>query len=135
MPAQQKRWVLPLALTLVLLGAGALVFSGLKESSVYFLNVSEALSIEPGKLQQARLFGTVHEEFAMAPSALGVSFRLLDKEDGMKSMQVKYEGAVPDTFKAGVEVIVEGTYVPAENVFQARTLLTKCPSKYKKASS
>jgi cytochrome c-type biogenesis protein CcmE len=135
MPVKQKRWVLPLALTLVLLGAGALVFSGLKESSVYFLNVSEALSMEPGKLQQARLFGTVHEEFSMAPSALGVSFRLLDKEDGSKSMTVRYEGAVPDTFKAGVEVIVEGTYAPAEDVFQARTLLTKCPSKYKKAQT
>jgi cytochrome c-type biogenesis protein CcmE len=135
MPEKQKRWVLPLALALVLLGAGALVFSGLKESSVYFLNVSEALSLEPGKLQQARLFGTVHEEFSMAPSALGVNFRLLDKDDGSKSMMVRYEGAVPDTFKAGVEVIVEGAYAPAENVFQARTLLTKCPSKYKKAST
>jgi cytochrome c-type biogenesis protein CcmE len=132
---QQKRWILPLALVLVVAGAAVLVYSGLREGSVYFVNVSEALALEPGKLQQARLFGTVHQDIAMAPSALGVSFRLLDKSDESKSMAVRYEGAVPDTFKAGVEVIVEGSFQPAENVFLARTLLTKCPSKYKKQSS
>ena len=132
---QQKRWILPLALTLVVAGAVVLVFSGLREGSVYFVNVSEALALEPGKLQQARLFGLVHEEFTMASTSLGVTFRLLDKEDESKSMIVRYVGAVPDTFKAGVEVIVEGSFQPEENVFDAKTLLTKCPSKYKKQAS
>jgi cytochrome c-type biogenesis protein CcmE len=132
---RQKRWILPLALILVVAGAAVLVFSSIKESSVYFVNVSEALALEPGKLQQARLFGMVHEDIALAPSSLGVTFRLLDKVDAGKSMMVRYEGAVPDTFKAGVEVIVEGSYQATENVFHAKTLLTKCPSKYEKQSS
>jgi cytochrome c-type biogenesis protein CcmE len=131
---QEKRWILPLALVLLVVGAAVLVYSAVRESSVYFVTVSEALALEPGKLQQARLFGTVHEEFSMSPSALGVTFLLLDKEDRSQAMMVRYEGAVPDTFKAGVEVIVEGRFQLVENVFHANTLLTKCPSKYEKQS-
>ena len=44
---------------------------------------------------------------------------------------VSYSGAVPDTFKAGAEVIVEGGMGP-EGRFAAKTLMTKCPSKYQK---
>jgi cytochrome c-type biogenesis protein CcmE len=45
---------------------------------------------------------------------------------------VDYSGAVPDTFKPGVEVIVEGGMQPEAGVFKASTLMTKCPSKYEK---
>ena len=43
-----------------------------------------------------------------------------------------YSGAVPDTFKPGVEVIVEGGLDASGGVFNATTLMTKCPSKYQK---
>ena len=39
--------------------------------------------------------------------------------------------SIPDTFKAGAEVIVEGGLRP-DGSFQAKTLMTKCPSKYQK---
>ena len=45
-------------------------------------------------------------------------------------MNVSYRGAVPDTFKPGAEVIVEGGMAGPQ--FAARTLMTKCPSKYQK---
>ena len=45
-------------------------------------------------------------------------------------MNVSYRGAVPDTFKPGAEVIVEGGM--SDRHFAARTLMTKCPSKYQK---
>ena len=62
----------------------------------------------------------------------GVSFTLLDKTAPDKTLRVRYRGAVPDTFKAGSEVIVEGGMDAATGVFQASTLITKCPSKYQK---
>lgn len=121
------------ALCLLLGGLGWLLFSGLSENSVYFVNVSEALAIEPAKLSNARLFGTVDDEDVQGgPGTMGVSFRLLDKDNTSKSIMVTYKGAVPDTFKPGVEVIVEGGLNPDTGVFTARTLMTKCPSKYKK---
>ncbi len=120
------------AALLLLLGAvGFLVYSGLSENSVYFLNVSEALAMKPDQLQSARLFGTVASGGITHPSeGPGVSFQLQDKDNTRLTVPVAYKGAVPDTFKPGVEVIVEGDFHP--NGFDAHTLMTKCPSKYQK---
>ncbi|MEG2173511.1 MAG: cytochrome c maturation protein CcmE [Desulfovibrionaceae bacterium] len=120
------------ALLLFLGGVGYLVYSGLSENSVYFLNVSEALAAPQEKLKAARLFGTVAEQGIRPPAAgPGVSFRMEDKDNPQQTLLVHYRGAVPDTFKAGVEVIVEGG-MGADGAFAAKTLMTKCPSKYEK---
>ncbi len=120
------------ALLLFLSGAGYLVYSGLTENSVYFLNVSEALAVENEKLKAARLFGTVaSEDLQRMEQGPGVIFRLMDKDNTSQTLVVRYQGAVPDTFKAGAEVIVEGG-INGEGVFAAKTLMTKCPSKYEK---
>jgi len=121
------------ALVLFLGGVGYLVASGVTKDSVYFLNVGEALATDASELKQARLFGNVAAEGieTMQPGP-GVSFLLLDKDAPGKTLPVRYRGAVPDTFKAGAEVIVEGGLDKASGVFQATTLITKCPSKYQK---
>lgn len=119
------------AALLLLAGLGFLLASGLSENSVYFLNVSEALAMPTGKLASARLFGTVDADgLSGGPGSLGASFKLQDKDDTAKTIWVDYKGAVPDTFKPGVEVIVEGA-MKADR-FAATTLMTKCPSKYEK---
>ena len=119
------------ALTLFLGGLGYLLYSGLGENTAYFLNVSEALAMQPKELSKARLFGTVAEGGIERPDdAMGVSFLLVDKDQAAKTIRVDFKGAVPDTFKPGVEVIVEGGVNPASGAFAANTLMTKCPSKY-----
>jgi len=121
------------ALTLFLGGLGYLLYSGLGENTSYFLNVSEALAMQPKELSKARLFGTVAEDGLTRPEdALGVSFTLIDKDQANKTIRVDFRGVVPDTFKPGVEVIVEGGVNPASGAFAANTLMTKCPSKYQK---
>lgn len=120
------------ALLLFLGGVGYLVYSGLSENSVYFLNVSEALASPRDKLKTARLFGTVAEnDLVPASEGPGVTFRLVDKDTPDRTMMVRYRGAVPDTFKPGAEVIVEGGMAP-DGMFAAKSLMTKCPSKYEK---
>ena len=132
---KNQKWVYLAAVLLVGAGIGYLVFSGLSQNSVYFLNVGEALATDSAKLKQARLFGNVAAEGIepMQPGP-GVSFTLLDKDNPGQTMRVSYRGAVPDTFKAGAEVIVEGGMAdtPEGKVFTASTLITKCPSKYEK---
>lgn len=120
------------ALALFLAGVGYLTYTGLTENSVYFLNVSEALAAPADRLKSARLFGTVAEEgLTRADDGLSLRFRLEDKDNPARTIDVAYKGAVPDTFKPGAEVIVEGGVGPGP-VFSATSLMTKCPSKYQK---
>jgi len=133
MAGSSKKSVYAAAVVLFLGGLGWLVYSGLDEGSVYFLNVREALAMPAGKLSQARLFGTVAEGDITRPEGgFGVNFTLIDKDEQAKTIKVEYKGTVPDTFKPGVEVIVEGGMNPAGSAFAASTLMTKCPSKYQK---
>ncbi|MBU1229002.1 MAG: cytochrome c maturation protein CcmE [Proteobacteria bacterium] len=133
MAAKGGKGIYIAALVLFLGGVGYLVASGVTKDSVYFLNVGEALATDAAELRQARLFGHVAAEgIELLQPGPGVSFVLLDKENPAKTMRVSYRGAVPDTFKAGAEVIIEGGLDKAGGVFQASTLITKCPSKYQK---
>ena len=130
---QNQKWVYLAALVLVGVGVGYLVLSGLSQNSVYFLNVGEALAMPAEKLTQARLFGAVApNDIDLDPTGLGVSFTAQDKDNPDQVIRIHYRGAVPDTFKAGVEVIVEGNFNALSREFEAATLLTKCPSKYEK---
>lgn len=122
------------AIFLFLGGFGYLVYSGLTEDSVYFLNVNEALAADSSQLEHARLFGKVAMDNVERDGGIGVSFDLLDKMEPGRAVRVEYSGSIPDTFEPGVEVIVEGGMDRQSGVFEARTLVTKCPSKYKEQS-
>ena len=120
------------ALMLFLAGVGWLFYAGFSENSVYFLNVSEVMAAPREKLGKIRMFGTVAAaSLEKRTDVPGVSFTLEDKDDRTLTVRVVYKGAVPDAFKPGAEVIVEGGLEP-DGHFQARTLMTKCPSKYQK---
>jgi cytochrome c-type biogenesis protein CcmE len=56
-------------------------------------------------------------------------FNLRDR-DGAATVPVVYRGSVPDLFKPGREVVVEGTLVNGTFMALPGTLGTKCPSKY-----
>ena len=128
---KNSRTVYIVALALFLVGFGTLLMAGLKQNSIYFLNVSEALAMPAEDIQQIRLFGTVAGDgLVFDPQHLGVWFLLADSDDASQRIPVQYRGVVPDLFEPGVEVILEGGYLVQEGVFNAKTLMTKCPSKY-----
>ena len=132
MPRNNPKYLYIAAFVLFLSAVGYLMYSGLTENSLYFLNVSEALAAPQEKLTAVRLFGTVAErDLAPLEGAPGVLFRLEDKDNKIQTIVVRYKGAVPDTFKPGAEVIVEGG-MEHGGAFNAKTLMTKCPSKYQK---
>ncbi len=115
------------ALCLFTSAVGFMIYSGIKEGSVYFLNVSEALAAQPqGSM---RLFGTVGEFDRSAANT--VEFVLVDAEEFDKTITVTFTGLIPDTFEHNVEVILEGN-MTSDDAFHAKTLMTKCPSKYEK---
>lgn len=56
-------------------------------------------------------------------------FRLRDI-GGRATVRVRYEGSVPDLFKVGRHIVVDGTLRNGTFVAVPGTLVTKCPSKY-----
>jgi cytochrome c-type biogenesis protein CcmE len=59
----------------------------------------------------------------------GLHFRLRDVK-GTATVPVVYKGSVPDLFRAGRDIVVEGRLVNGVFVAVPGTLVTKCPSKY-----
>jgi len=56
-------------------------------------------------------------------------FTLRDR-DGTATVPVVYRGSVPDLFRRGREVVIEGRVVDKKLHAIPGTLVTKCPSKY-----
>lgn len=123
--------VYAVALLLFLGGAGYLVWSGFSQGSMYFLDISEVRDLPEDPDRRIRMFGTVLPS-GLQRSADGMFVRcvLQDRQDPNQKMYLEYHGALPDAFKAGAEVIVEGSV--SSGIFRASTLMTKCPSKYQK---
>lgn len=122
------------ALALFAAGLGYLAWSGFAEGRMPFVNVAEALGAPVGERGRAKLFGTVSAQgLAMKSDGLGARFQLMDKDNATLSLWVDYRGALPDTFQEGAEVIVEGRWQEPD-VFNATSVITKCPSKYEKSN-
>jgi cytochrome c-type biogenesis protein CcmE len=63
-----------------------------------------------------------------------LSFRIRDR-NGSESVPVTYTGVVPDPFRDGREVIVDGRLKGGTFVGERDSLVTKCPSKFQNASN
>ncbi len=59
----------------------------------------------------------------------GLRFKVADI-GGSAAVPVVYRGSVPDLFKIGRDVVVDGRYAHGVFVAKRDTLVTKCPSKY-----
>ena len=62
-------------------------------------------------------------------------FRLKNVQGRSRTVAVSYTGSVPDLFKVGRHVVVEGTLHNGVFVSKPGSLVTKCPSKYAPAKS
>jgi cytochrome c-type biogenesis protein CcmE len=64
-----------------------------------------------------------------AHSARGLRFTLRDR-NGTATVPVLYHGSVPDLFRPGRDILVDGRLKGGVFVAAPGTLVTKCPSKY-----
>jgi cytochrome c-type biogenesis protein CcmE len=60
----------------------------------------------------------------------GVHFTIQDLSGKADTVKVDFSGQMPNTFDAGVDVVVVGKYEAAQGLIAADELQTKCPSKY-----
>ncbi len=118
-----------LIIALVVIGGAVayLVQAGVRTGWVYSMDAAAFLEKTEFHSRRVRLTGAVGLENVEAnPGMLSAKFDLVSND---KSVRVEYRGAVPDMFKPGHDVVVEGM-LDKDGVFQADVLLTKCASKY-----
>ena len=114
---------------IVALTVGYLIFSAAQGSAAYYLTITE-VQAQGSSTQDVRVSGLIlGESIVWEPRDLHLTFDIVD-EDGQ--LPVFYKGARPDMFRDGAEVVLEGS-IDSEGIFEARTLILKCPSKYEEA--
>ena len=105
-----------------------LIFSGLKETAVYYLTISEIKmkkDLPPGRA--LRVSGEVlPETVEWNAEKIQLRFTLVEGND---SLHVEYHGTLPDQIGDAQQVVAEGALNDG-GVFVAKKILLKCPSKY-----
>lgn len=128
-PRRRKR--LPLSFILgglVILGAVIyLVYANTQANAVYYMTVKELKSCTTCTAQSVRVAGVVQAGSVVRDDSKQlVNFAITASG---QSLSVIYSGIIPDIFRPGIQVVVEGHYT-GQGPFQAQTLLAKCPSKF-----
>lgn len=122
------------AVILVAMGVSYLVYAATETEGIAYKDATtirlEAQSRPPiSPSSRAKLTGKVRRgNVERHESGMGARFDIVDATGGV--MTIRYGGAIPDNFRDGSEVVVTGTYDRSRDIFEARELLTKCPSKY-----
>ncbi len=134
-PARRKLpWGFLIAGVAIAAAVVYLVIANTGASAEYYMTIHQLQTCSTCAGQTVRVAGFV------APTGLArddatqtVRFVITDTAtSATPTMSVVYNGVVPDAFKPGAQVVVEGTY--AHGVFQASAVLAKCPSKFQAAT-
>ena len=121
----------PARLVIALSVAGVLAVFLLYTSIAGGGNPSLAPSELAGRTCDVQLAGLVVGPVRGDAHDGGLRFRLKDiSGESTTSVVVLYSGSVPDLFKVGRHVVVDGELQKGTFVAQPGSMITKCPSKY-----
>jgi cytochrome c-type biogenesis protein CcmE len=129
-PSRKRKIRLAVALGAAVLLAGALMYTSFTADTPA-RTPSQVLS--SGSAGNAKLTGKVVDG-SVKRLGDGLQFAVRDR-DGTTSVPVRYSGIVPDPFREGREVIVDGKLLDGTFVGERDSLVTKCPSKFQNAGS
>ncbi len=116
-----------------------LVVYSSEKMSLYYLTVSELEARETEfKNARIKLAGkVVPGSIVRRDGNRTVEFEIRDIPDkgpvSSTARAIRYSGVLPDTFRDGADVVLEGKLGPS-SIFLAETMLAKCPSKYESQS-
>lgn len=112
----------------IIMGAIVLFFlsGGLKGGKVFYMTPEEFVNSKYNNGERARLTGRVQiGSVKISNDKPELRFTL---EDGKEKIPIHYLGNVPESFAEGLDVVVDGRM--GKDVFEAKELIVKCPSKY-----
>jgi cytochrome c-type biogenesis protein CcmE len=121
----------PARLVIALLVAAVLAVFLLYTSIAGGGNPSLAPSQLMGRAGEVQLAGLVVGPVTGDAHAGGLRFKLRDiKGSSRRTVTVRYTGSVPDLFKVGRHIVVDGSLRKGTFVAEPGSMITKCPSKY-----
>ena len=122
---RRKRFVI--AALIVVAAVGALIYIGVRGSSVYYMTLAELRAQADTAYGDKIRLGATVVDGSIQSGADGVTRFVVT--DGANTLPVSYRGSLPDTFKNGAGVVLQGR-LASSGTFEASSLLAKCPSKY-----
>jgi cytochrome c-type biogenesis protein CcmE len=126
MTRKQRRLVLIGSALAVLVLAVGLVLTALKDSIVFFNSPTDVVEKQVAPGTRIRLGGLVKEGSIARGDNLQVRFAVTD---GRNTIQVAYQGLLPDLFREGQGVVTEGT-LDQSGTFRADSVLAKHDENY-----
>lgn len=126
---------LAIVIAVVGLALGYMVYAAFPGNALYFMTVSEFMDKEEAQDGRiVRVSGKLVEgSFQRVTNSTSSRFQLIDKDSETTAVNLAatYTGVLPDLFfNPHTEIILQGSYGPGR-VFEADTILVKCPSKYR----
>jgi cytochrome c-type biogenesis protein CcmE len=125
-PDRKRKIRLVVALSAAVLLAAALVYTSFNASSEA-KSPSDLLSASNGGSYQ--VYGVVADG-SVAHKGDQLRFDIADRDDPSTKVPVRYTGTVPDPFREGREVIIDGKLENGTLLGERDSLITKCPSKF-----
>jgi len=126
-PQRKRKIRLVVALSTAVLLAVALIYTSFS-ASTEAKEPSQLIGATPGTSYE--MTGRVVKGSIRRDGEEGMTFRVVDRDGGSKSLPVSYDGTVPDPFRGGREIILTGSVQSGTFVGEPDTLITKCPSKF-----
>ena len=125
-PSRKRQIRLVVALSFAVLLATGLVYTSFNASSEA-RQPSELSNATPGKSYE--MTGKVVPG-SVSKDGDGIEFVVGDRDGGGEKLPVTYTGVVPDPFRGGREIVLQGTVENGVFKGERDTLVTKCPSKF-----
>ncbi len=125
-----QRLLIILFSIIMVLTALLLILFNARENISYFYTPSELNISTIDKNKQIRIGGYVEENSFVKTSATSFSFKITDN---INSINITYEGILPDLFREGQGAVIEG-YKKNKNTIRATTIFAKHDENYMPAS-
>ena len=118
-----------LAGVIVVAALAGMIYSGVKESMVYFYTPTELVQKKDSVQGKSLRVGgmVVDGSIRWDPQNLLLTFQLTD---GQGTVFVRHKGTAPDLFKEGAGAVVEGAWT-SEGYFRSSNIMAKHSEEYK----
>jgi cytochrome c-type biogenesis protein CcmE len=126
MRARSQRLIMVGVAAVVLVAAAGLSLVALRDAIVLFYSPSEVAEAHPGIGERIRIGGLVEDGSVTRPADSGADFIVTD---GAETIRVTYSGSLPDLFREGQGVVVEGAFI-SPDLFEASSVLAKHDETY-----